>query len=74
MYLEASDHACPHLRETHRAKVEAAAAIEHGRSASGPLNGDRASSEHLGLVAATASVGGGWWAFKAEALAMAAQL
>ena len=70
MYLEASDHACPHLREQRAIEVKPAAAPASPQ-ASCPFEAGRAPAEPLRLAPTNRSVGG-WWAFAAEARAMMA--
>ena len=72
MYLAASDHACPHLHEMRLAEVRPAI-VEPSAASGCPFGAGRAAAE-LPRPASTVAHGGGWWAFKAEAIAMSARL
>ena len=69
MYIEASDHACPHLREQ-RVATEARP-VASPPQASCPFGAGRAVEEPVRPASRRAAVGG-WWAFAAEARAMTA--
>ena len=68
MYLEATEHACPHLREQRTAEVKPA--VSPSREAGCPFGAARAPAEPL--LASAGGSAGGWWAFAAQARAMTA--
>lgn len=69
MYIESSDHACPHLREQRAAETRPAPAVP-APQAGCPFG--RGAAEPLRLASASAGTGG-WWAFAAQARAMTAR-
>ena len=70
MYLEASDHACPHLREQSVTAAQPTLASPSSQ-ASSPFGAGRATAEPLRPASAGGNAGG-WWAFAAEARTMTA--
>lgn len=64
MFIEASDHGCPHLRETRRA--EAAPTLASPARAECPFGTERAAPEPLRSVSASAGIVG-WWAYCSQA-------
>ena len=63
MYIEASDHACPHLREQTRVETKP---IFAPTAQECPFAAGRAAAEPLHVVQASAGIGG-WWAFCSQA-------
>ena len=70
MYLEASDHACPHLREQRQTETRLAT-VALPPQAGCPFGAGRAPAEPPRL-APTVARAMGWWAFAAEARSLGA--